>query len=91
MGRFLIKQPNGLYCLFSTIVDCPVYHNMTKEDYIEYKMQQAKEAAEELLEQVDNKPEKYNLYENMDGYFHPNNMTREEYKKIKKEMETKNE
>ena len=23
MGSFIAKQPNGLYCRFSTIVDCP--------------------------------------------------------------------
>jgi hypothetical protein len=36
MGSFIAKQPNGLYCRFSSIVDCPTHWNMTEEDYIEY-------------------------------------------------------
>ena len=36
MGAFIAKQPNGKYCRFSTIVDCPTHINMTKEDYINY-------------------------------------------------------
>ena len=34
MAGFIAKQPNGLYCRFSTIVDCPTHINMTKEDYL---------------------------------------------------------
>ncbi len=35
MGAFIAKQPNGLYCRFSTVVDTVTHYNMTKEDYIE--------------------------------------------------------
>lgn len=87
MGRFLIKQPNGKYCLFSTTVDCPVMYNLTKEEYINYKVEQAKEYAMEILNEVDNNPKSFNLFENMDKYFAPNNMTEKEYMQIKKEME----
>lgn len=34
MGSFICKQPNGLYCRFSSVVDCPTHWNMTEEDYI---------------------------------------------------------
>lgn len=34
MASFIAKQPNGLYCRFSTIVDCPTHINMTEEDYL---------------------------------------------------------
>ncbi|MDQ0158969.1 hypothetical protein [Alkalibacillus salilacus] len=34
MSGFIAKQPNGLYCRFSTAVDCPTHINMTKEDYL---------------------------------------------------------
>lgn len=34
MAGFIVKQPNGLYCRFSTIVDCPTHINMTEEDYL---------------------------------------------------------
>ncbi|MGH2319379.1 hypothetical protein ACRC6Q_16690 [Planococcus sp. SE5232] len=34
MGGFIAKQPNGLYCRFSTVVDCPTHWNFTREDYL---------------------------------------------------------
>lgn len=34
MGAFISKQPNGLYCRFSTVVDTITDYNMTEEDYI---------------------------------------------------------
>ncbi|PAD70866.1 hypothetical protein CHH83_01310 [Bacillus sp. 7586-K] len=34
MSGFIAKQPNGLYCRFSTVVDCPTHWNMTREDYL---------------------------------------------------------
>lgn len=50
MAGFVSKQPNGLYCRFSTVVDCPTEWNMTREDYINMKMQEAKEDAEDVLD-----------------------------------------
>lgn len=35
MAGFVVRQPNGLLCRFSTVVDCPTNYNMTDEDYIE--------------------------------------------------------
>ena len=32
MGQSIAKQPNGLYCIFSTIVDNITYYNLTKKD-----------------------------------------------------------
>ncbi|MED3792385.1 hypothetical protein P4571_08010 [Niallia alba] len=34
MAAFISQQPNGLYCRFSTVVDCPTHWNMTREDYL---------------------------------------------------------
>ena len=34
MAGFIVKQPNGLYCRFSTVVDCPTHYNITKEYYL---------------------------------------------------------
>ena len=50
MAGFVSKQPNGLYCRFSTVTDCPTAWNMTREDYINMKMQEAKEDAEDVLD-----------------------------------------
>lgn len=45
MGSFIARQPNGLLCRFSTVVDCVTHYNMTEEDYIELRAEQAREAA----------------------------------------------
>lgn len=34
MGAFIARQPNGLLCRFSTVVDTITHYNMTEEDYI---------------------------------------------------------
>lgn len=34
MGAFIARQPNGLLCRFSTIVDTVTHYNMTEENYI---------------------------------------------------------
>lgn len=34
MSAYIAKQPNGLYCRFSSVVDCPTHYNMTTEDYL---------------------------------------------------------
>jgi len=31
---FISQQPNGLYCRFSSVTDCPTHWNMTREDYL---------------------------------------------------------
>ena len=46
MGAFIAKQPNGLYCRYSSIVDNITHHNMTEEDYIELCVERAKEILE---------------------------------------------
>ena len=80
MGVFIVKQPNGKYCRFSTIVDCPTHINMSEEDYINLCMQSAKEVALETLHHF-TKP-----YELINDYFHESNMTQKEFTKIKKKM-----
>ena len=43
MGAFIAKQPNGLYCRFSTVVDCPTDWNMTEEDYLKLCAEKGRE------------------------------------------------
>jgi len=43
MGQQIIKQPNGKYCLFSSIVDNITDYNMSKNDIIEKWTNEAKE------------------------------------------------
>lgn len=81
MGAFIAKQPNGLYCRFSTIVDCPTDWNMTEEDYIELCAEKAREEAKYTL--------KHHLrpFDWVRKYFYPMNMTEEEFETCMKEME----
>lgn len=79
MAGFVSKQPNGLYCRFSTVTDCPTAWNMTREDYIDMKMQEAKEDAEDVL---DNYLKPFDMV--ADRYY-PNNMTKEEFDKFLEE------
>lgn len=80
MAGFIAKQPNGLYCRFSFIVDCPTNWNMTREDYINMRVEQAKEDARKDAEDILN-----NLlqpFENVIDSFIPNSMSQEEFDKF---------
>lgn len=50
MGRMVCRQPNGKYCVFSSVVDCPTHYNLTEEEYIEMRAQEAREEAKRELE-----------------------------------------
>lgn len=50
MPRVLIRQPNGKYLLWSSIIEGPIKINMTKEEYIEFKKQEAETYAIDTLE-----------------------------------------
>lgn len=41
MGRHVIKQPDGLYAVFSSGVDRWVAVNLTRDQYIEWRVKQA--------------------------------------------------
>ena len=45
MGAFIAKQPNGLYCRFSSIVDTVTEYNMTEDEYVKMRMEEAREDA----------------------------------------------
>lgn len=82
MGAFISKQPNGLYCRFSLIVDCPTHWNMTEGDYLNNvtgTVRNKEEAIEILTNYL--KP-----FSEVINRFLPNNMTDEEFNKIVKEM-----
>jgi hypothetical protein len=53
MSRFVVKQPNGLYCIFSTVVDAIVVYDMTVEEvgqeYVERETQNTKATVERAL------------------------------------------
>ena len=80
MGAFIARQPNGLLCRHSTVVDCVTDYNMTEEDYIKLCMEKAKAEAEDVLKNY------IRPFELVEDYFVPNNMTQEEFEKILQEM-----
>lgn len=77
---FIVKQPNGLYCRFSTATDCPSHWNMTEEDYIELKKQQAEEEAIAVLRSS------IRPFNWVKDYFVDNNMTQKEFEQALREM-----
>ncbi len=50
MGAFIARQPNGLLCRWSSVVDNITHYNMTEEEYIEYRAKQARKDARWELE-----------------------------------------
>lgn len=85
MAGFITKQPNGLLCRFSSVVDCPTHWNMTEEDYIEYCAERAREEARFVLQH------KLRPFEWLFEHFAPHNMTVEEFKKVVKDMDYEGE
>lgn len=81
MGGFIARQPNGLLCRHSTIVDCVTDYNMTEEDYINICVERAREDAEEVIKKY------VRPFDMVEEYFCPNNMTEEEFNKILEEMQ----
>ena len=84
MGAFIAKQPNGLYCRFSTVVETVTDWNMTKEEYIEMCAARAAEKASEEAREILAK----HLYpfDDVKNSFFPTNNTIEEFNEILKEM-----
>lgn len=82
---YICRQPNGLLCRFSTVVDTVTDYNMTEEEYIEMCAERARKEARNI---IDNH---LIPYERIDEDFVPNNMTVKEFRKIKKEMESEEE
>ena len=71
MGAFVTRQPNGLLCRFSSVVDCPTHYNMTDEEYIEICAERAREEARDVLENY------LQPFEMVEEHFIDNNMTQE--------------
>lgn len=80
MPGFICKQPNGLYCRFSTVVDCPTDWNMTKEEYINMCIEKAREEAQDVLKNH------LRPFDHVKERYLPNNMSKEEFKKFLSEV-----
>ena len=80
MGGFICKQPNGLYCRYSSVVDSITHWNMTEEDYIEYCAERAREEARHTLKH------RLKPFEHILEDFYPYNMSVEKFKEVVREM-----
>lgn len=78
---FVVRQPNGLLCRFSTITDCPTHWNMTDGEYVAMCMEKARDEARALIKN-DLRP-----FEQVEESFVPNNMTEEMFEVVMKQME----
>lgn len=88
MGAFIARQPNGLLCRFSTVVDTVTHYNMTEEDYITQVQMwlygRNRSAAEhEARDTIDNYMQPFS---EVVRRFMPYNNTREEFLNILREM-----
>ncbi len=83
MGAFIARQPNGLLCRFSTVVDTVTHYNMTEEEYIEMCAEKAKKEARDVINNY-LKP-----FESVKDYFVPTNMTEQKFEEILNEMGSK--
>lgn len=80
MGSFIAKQPNGLLCRFSSIVDCVTHWNMTEEDYIELCAERGRQEARDVLANYTQ------LFEQVVNKSHPVNLSVDEIIKLFQEM-----
>jgi hypothetical protein len=76
----LIKQPNGLYCIFDTIDNQPKKWNITREKYISKCIKNAvKNAKKELSDAED-------IHIVCDNFMPNENMTEEDFNRFLKEI-----
>ncbi|GEM_PF-1935867 len=95
MGAFIARQPNGLLCRWSSIVDNLTHYNMTEEDYIEYCAERAREEARHNLQNphfvkpfqeiLDNRDEDL-IFQELDVIENQEEYTSEEIVKAKSEI-----
>ena len=84
---FIARQPNGLLCRFSTVVDCVTDYNMTDEDYIEDCAERAREEARFNLSR------KYFVqpYQRVLDEIRFDNITEDEFAELRRQMEKEDE
>lgn len=88
MGAFIARQPNGLICRFSTIVDTVTHFNMTEEDYItDVQMKRYGRSREEAEIEAKDTIEHYmQPFSEVIRRFVPNNDSREEFLTVLRAM-----
>lgn len=82
MGGFIARQPNGLLCRFSTVVDNITDYNMTDEEYIEMCAERGRQQARDVLEH-----HLHSYDEVLKSVYVSDETEREEFEIVKKIME----
>lgn len=82
MGALIAIQPNGRYCRFSSVVDCPTHINMTREDYLNNftGTTNGREDAEDTLTNY------LHPFHEVIKRYNPLNMSEKEFVEVLKEM-----
>ena len=48
MSREIVKQPNGLYCVFPSIVDDVIVYDATPEELIKFRIEEETETIKKI-------------------------------------------
>lgn len=54
MARQIVIQPNGLYAVWSSVVDSFIETDLTKEAYIQWRISMLKEELEDDFQRIEN-------------------------------------
>ena len=76
----IAKQPNGLYCRFSSVIDTVTDWNLTEEEVIDLYVERARQEIKDILKRDVHK------FEEVKDCFWPTNNTIEEFNQILAEM-----
>lgn len=52
MGRQIIKQPNGKYCVFSSVVDNVIFCHMEEKDIVDELVNEYRKEMEEKVKKI---------------------------------------
>jgi len=52
MGNQIIKQPNGKFCIFSTIVDSVTFYDMTEQDILDEFAEQSRIEIDKKVKEI---------------------------------------
>jgi hypothetical protein len=52
MGRQIIKQPNGKFCIFSSIVDSVIFYHMEEQDIINEWVEESRKEIEKKVKEI---------------------------------------
>ena len=67
MARQIIKQPDGNWCMYSTIIDNVIVENLTREEMISYVVEEktrfAREECEKIISDLEDGKNPYNQFQ----------------------------